>query len=100
MKRSTPPRSGHSNLPVPKVSKGTPGNSKSLLRGNGFAHSAEDIPRRVGQYSPGPGSANTSPTRHRAYSPGSASPSPTRNRAYSPGNEPRSRLAVPIGDPG
>ncbi|XP_021380343.1 centriolin-like isoform X3 [Mizuhopecten yessoensis] len=78
MKKSTP-RGGHSNLPVPKPSTGTPGNSKSLLRGSNFAHSAEDIPRRV------------------QYSLRNNTPSPTR-RTGSPGNEGRSRLAVPVRD--
>ncbi|XP_060070795.1 centriolin-like [Ylistrum balloti] len=78
MRKSTP-KGGHSNLPVPKPSTGTPGNSKSLLRGSNFAHSAEDIPRRV------------------QYSLRNNTPSPTR-RTGSPGNEGRSRLAVPVRD--
>ncbi|XP_069121130.1 centriolin-like isoform X3 [Argopecten irradians] len=77
--RKSNSKGGHSNLPVPKPSTGTPGNSKSLLRGSNFAHSAEDIPRRV------------------QYSLRNNTPSPTR-RTGSPGNEGRSRLAVPVRD--
>ncbi|XP_060590560.1 centriolin-like [Ruditapes philippinarum] len=42
------PRAGHSNLPVPKSSKGSPNNAKSTLsKGGPHTRSAEDIPRRV-----------------------------------------------------
>ena len=58
------PRGGHSNLPVPKASRGSPGNSKSLGRGGNFAHSAEDIPQRVQN------SYGTPSPHRRAVSPG------------------------------
>lgn len=65
MKKSTP-RLGHSNLPVPKTSKGSPGNAKSSLgRGSNIARSAEDIPRRVQLSLSGGG-----PSPRRAMSPG------------------------------
>ncbi|KAL3870359.1 hypothetical protein ACJMK2_038429 [Sinanodonta woodiana] len=67
-------RGGHSNLPVPKVSKGSPGNAKSLGRGANHAHSAEDIPGHV-------------------FSVGSSGASPQR-RAISPGGDQRKGLAV------
>ncbi|XP_061184132.1 centriolin-like [Saccostrea echinata] len=57
-------RGGHSNLPVPKASRGSPGNSKSLGRGGNFAHSAEDIPQRVQS------SYGTPSPHRRAVSPG------------------------------
>ncbi|XP_056011092.1 centriolin-like isoform X6 [Ostrea edulis] len=57
-------RGGHSNLPVPKASRGSPGNSKSLGRGGNFAHSAEDIPQRVQN------SYGTPSPHRRAVSPG------------------------------
>lgn len=66
-------RGGHSNLPVPKASRGSPGNSKSLGRGGNFAHSAEDIPQKV----------------QNSY----GTPSPHR-RAVSPGDQ-RRGLSVP-----
>ena len=78
MKKATTPR-GHSNLPVPKASKGSPGNAKSSLsKGGNIARSAEDIPRRV-QLSVS----------------GGASP----RRAMSPGGVQRSSL-VTRGSPG
>ncbi|KAK3605923.1 hypothetical protein CHS0354_017828 [Potamilus streckersoni] len=67
-------RGGHSNLPVPKVSKGSPGNAKSLGRGANHAHSAEDIPGHILSV----GSSGTSPQR----------------RAISPGGDQRKGLAV------
>lgn len=64
MKKSTP-RLGHSNLPVPKASKGSPGNAKSSLgKGSNIARSAEDIPRRVQL------SVSGGPSPRRAMSPG------------------------------
>ena len=74
--KKTPSRGGQSNLPVPKTSRGSPGNSKSVLNGRGsHSRSSEDIPRRV-QLSYGNG--------------GTKSP---QRRAFSPGNE--ARLVVP-----
>lgn len=46
MKRT--PRSGQSNLPVPKPSKSSPASAKSTLsKGGPHTRSAEDISRRV-----------------------------------------------------
>ena len=74
--KKTPSRGGQSNLPVTKTSRGSPGNSKSVLNGRGsHSRSSEDIPRRV-QLSYGNG--------------GTKSP---QRRAFSPGNE--ARLVVP-----
>ncbi|XP_052229704.1 centriolin-like isoform X2 [Dreissena polymorpha] len=83
MKRT--PRAGQSNLPVPKTSKGSPGNAKSTLSKGGPTRSAEDIPRRV-QLSLGPGGA----------SPGPVSP---QRRAISPGT-PQRRSLLPSPVPG
>ena len=78
MKKSTP-RLGHSNLPVPKSSKGSPGNTKSSLgRGGNIARSAEDIPRRVQLSVTGGGSPR------RAISPGGVQRSSLTTRG-SPG---------------
>ncbi|XP_053381516.1 centriolin-like isoform X4 [Mercenaria mercenaria] len=79
MKRT--PRAGHSNLPVPKTSKGSPGNAKSTLsKGGPHTRSAEDIPRRV------------------QLSVAGGPPSPQR-RAISPGT-PQRRSLLPSPVPG
>ncbi|KAL5012079.1 hypothetical protein ScPMuIL_010630 [Solemya velum] len=60
MSKRSPAKGGHSNLPVPKASKGSPGNSKSVLKANSQSRSTDDISRRV---QIGSGSRGPSPSR-------------------------------------